>query len=281
MSLSLRSAALAAIIVLGTYEAALRVAAPNVDSGQDQFATNSIRLENYVDHAKSAAGVVVGSSLTAGIPTDAWPKDWQVLSQSGGNSLVGLEVIANTRALPKMVLIEINALDTPVNADDVANAVSWPRRNLRSALWLTRTANRPVNLLVWSRRPLGAAHVEAPAAGFALLLAAQRKSYALPPDARLTENLRRMKEIVDRLKRASVEVVFFEMPVDRELVQTPRAQGMRRAARSLFPQSDYCWLALDGGGNWRTIDGIHLVAQDARRAAQMLAAMPCIGNKSR
>ena len=275
MNLSLRSAALAAIMVLGAYEAALRVTSPHVDTGQDPSATNTIRLENYVDNGESAAGVVVGSSLSARIPADAWPKEWQVLSQSGGSALIGLEVIAQTSPLPKNVLIEINALDIPVDTGEIANAVGWARRGLRKMLWFTRTAYRPGNLLVWSQRPPGGAIFERPAAGFALLLATKRKLYALPPDAGLAENLRRVQEITDRLKRENVEVAFFEMPVERQLVQTPRANAIRRATMSRFPDSTYCWISVDDGGTWRTIDGIHLVAQDARRAARRLATLPC------
>lgn len=150
MNSSLRGAAIVAIVVLGTYEVALRMTAPHVDSGQDQFATNAIRLENYVDDAQSAEGVVLGSSLTARIPSDAWPRNWQVLSQSGGSAMTGLEVIVRTSPLPKRILIEINTLDSQKNADNIANAVDWSRRDIRKVLWLSRTAYRPANLLVWS-----------------------------------------------------------------------------------------------------------------------------------
>ena len=249
MKSSLRGAAVFAIIILGTYEAALRMTAPQVDSGQDQFATNSIRLENYVDNAQSATGVVLGSSLTARVPSDAWPREWQVLSQSGGNALTGLEVIVRTTPLPKRILIEINTLDSQASADDVANAVDWTRRDIRKVLWLSRTAYRPANLLVWSQRPLIGPNFEGAAAGFAMLLAGQRKAYALPPDAWLAGNLRRVKEIVDFLKDKAVKVEFFEMPVDRELMQTPRAQIIRRATMSYFSGCESI-----AGSRWTTVE---------------------------
>lgn len=276
MRLSLLSAALAAIVVLGTYETALRVSAPQVDSGQDQFATNSIRLEDYVDEARSDAGVVVGSSLTASVPSDAWPKDWRVLSQSGSSAVVGLDVIAASRPFPKKVLIEINSFDAQTKPEYVANAVDWPKPILRKLFWFSRTAYQPANLLVWSQRPLIASPLERPAAGFALLLGVQRESFARPPNAWMGENIRRTKEIVDLLRREAVEVAFFEMPVDRTIMQMSRAQAVRRAALRAFPRSSNCWLSVDDGGTWHTVDGAHLLAQDARRAARILAAQPCI-----
>lgn len=277
MNLSLRSVALTSILVLGTYEATLRVTSPHVDVGQDPYTTNTIRLENYVDRGESAAGVVVGSSLTARVPSDAWPMGWQVLSQSGGNALIGLEVIARTSPLPKRVLIEVNTLDTPEGTEEVADSVGWIGRSSRKALLLSRTAYRPANLLVWSQRPAAGLQLEQPAVGFPQLLAVQRKFYDVLPDARLTNNLRRVKEIVDVLKGKSVEVAFFEIPVDRELMQTARARTIRNAARGIFPDSAYCWIEVDEGRTWRTIDGIHLVAQDARIAARELANQSCSG----
>lgn len=266
MGRSLSITLLAALLVIGGYEAFLRIAKPRADVGQDQYATNRIRLENYVDDDAAAPGVVVGSSLTARIPAGAWPRGWQVLSQAGSNALVGLEAIERKAVLPQKILIEINTLDSAYNKDDV-EAVLGISRAGRHILWFTRTANRPANLLVWYMRPRDGSSSERAGAGFSTQLAQWRQNYRGAPASHLFENLQRAKLIVERLRAANVEVVFFEMPVDASLVGLRRARHIRQATAAIFPPSSYCWHIAQDARSWRTIDGIHLLPQDARLAA--------------
>lgn len=265
----------AALLIIVVYEAGLRVARPRVDAGQDQFATNVIRLENYVDRGERAAGVLVGSSLTARVPEDAWPEGWQVLSQAGGDALTGLEVISRTNPLPARVLIEINTIDSDGDEAAVTGATGRLQRWIRRVLWLTRTANRPANLLVWKFRALGGSNGEHASSSFARLLGERQRSYAVGPDDRIAKSLVRIKRIVDQLRRNGVEVGFFEFPVDKSLVQTMRTQSIRTLSHRAFPPSVYCWLTVDDGQTWRTIDGIHLLPIDARRAMKILTNAPC------
>ena len=264
--------AVAAVLIIGSYEAFLRVAKPRSDVGQDQFATNRIRLENYVDRNERAVGVVVGSSLTARVPADAWPKDWQILSQAGGNALVGLEVVEQISARPQKILIEINTLDIAYRRDDVEAALSSVKRATRQILWLTRTASRPANLMVWTFRPRGGSGNEQPGPGFPIQLARQHRSYGREPGSQLKQNLHLTKKMVDRLRHRSVEIVFFEMPVDRSLIGLLRAQRIRDAVAAAFPPRFYCWRIVDDGRFWRTIDGIHLTSKSAREAAAAVAS---------
>jgi hypothetical protein len=267
---------MAALLMVGGYEAFLRIAKPQADIGQDQFATNRIRLENYVDRGAAADAVIVGSSLTARVSADAWPKGWQVLSQAGGNALAGLEVVDRAMPKPRRILIEINTLDTAYKMDDV-NAVLGPvRRNTRRWLWFTRSANRPANLLVWSLRPAGAGSGERAGAGFGAQLGRWQRTYDQAPGVPLSSNLARARAIIDALRDAGVVVAFFEMPVDRSLANRARARQVRQSVAKVFPARTYCWLALDDGRPWHTIDGIHLTPGDGRRAASATGSAPCV-----
>ena len=200
---------MAALLMVGSYEIFLRMANPQADVGQDQFATNRIRLENYVDRGSAADAVVVGSSLTARVPTDAWPKGWQILSQAGGNALVGLEVVGRAIPKPRRILIEINTLDTPYKMDDATNVLDPVRRNARQWLRFTRSANRPANLLVWRLRPAGAGSSEQPGAGFRTQLGQWQRSYNQGPGGQLSSNLVRARAIIDALRDRGVAVTFF------------------------------------------------------------------------
>lgn len=264
-----------ALIVLGAYEAALRIAAPNVNSSPDQYTANAIRLESYVDGGARAPAVIVGSSLSARIPSDAWPQGWRVLSQADGSALTGLSVVAATHPLPARVLIEANFLDSGADPADIENATGAVPHKLRAALWLTRRAFRPMNIIVWALRRLSPSDEAAPA-NFPQILKLQQNGFAKAPDAGARSRLVPVKALVDRLQQEGVRIAFFEMPVDASLGNMPFASGRRALYEMLFPKSTYCWLLI-AGTNWQTIDGIHLLARDGRKAAAAIAAAACEG----
>lgn len=274
MGRSLFITALTALLVICAYEVFLRLANPQVAMGQDQFSTNRIRLENYVDRSHQAAAVVLGSSLTARVPDDAWPTGWQVLSQAGANALVGLEVVEGIGTRPEAVLIEINTLDTAYNKEEARAVFGWASRTARRMLWFTRTANRPANLLTWSMRPRSGSGSERPGMGFSVQLTRHQEYYAKGAERQLMENLRLARLKIESLRRAGVAVVFFEMPVDPSLADLARSRQIRQSVAAVFPPNSYCWRLITAGGA-RTIDGIHLVTQDARAAAAGIASGGC------
>lgn len=264
-----------AISILAGYEAFLRIARPHADTGQDQFATNRIRLENYVGQDKKIETVVVGSSLSARVPADAWPKGWYILSQAGGNALVGMEAIARLPQKPQKVMVEINTLDTSYKLDDVQAAFDPFIAAVRRILWLSRTSSRPSNLLVWRMRPADGRDNEQAGQGFSAQLAAWQASYDREPGQPLSQNLAHAKAIISDLRRAGVAIVFFEIPVDRSLMDRSRARRIRSAVSDTFATGGYCLISADAGNQWQTIDGIHLVRQDARRAAAAISFGSC------
>src|SRR5690349_15530048 len=121
-----KHAAITLIALLAMYEAALRVTAPVVKQGADQFATNTIVLENYFDQSEVPNTVVVGSSLAERLPL-ASNGQWINLSLAGGDPLTGLEIIATSRKLPKRVMVEINVADKGDNPELLRKITNWPR----------------------------------------------------------------------------------------------------------------------------------------------------------
>jgi hypothetical protein len=79
---------------------------------------------------------------------------------------------------------------------------------------------------------------------------------------------------VDKLQQEGVQVAFFEMPVDASLANMPFVSGRRAFFKRIFPMGTYCWLPI-AGANWQTIDGVHLLTGDGRKAAAAVAAAAC------
>ena len=43
----------------------------------------------------------------------------------------------------------------------------------------------------------------------------------------------------------------------------------------LFDKSHFCWIALDRGESWQTVDGAHLVTADAAKVGERMPTAPC------
>ena len=286
MSPLIRNVLLTFIAVLGVYEGALRLTAPRIDLGQDQFTTNIIRLENYVDHPEVGGTVIVGSSLAARIPGESLGSGLENLSQAGGSALTGLEVVAAVPHAPKYVLIEINVLDKGVEPAIAKQVLDWPEPQLRALFWFYRTAYRPINLLVkqvstFVKKETRGPRTQRAPPNFKGLLAQRAHEFSKPPDNFLAPNIARMGDLIRMLQAKGTTVVFFEMPVDRSLVNAPHSRDVRHAVEAAFDRRHFCWLTLDHGEAWQTGDGIHLLRQDAASIGQRLINAPCIQSKPR
>jgi len=269
------------------YEASLRLIAPVVEQGADQFATNTIVLESYFDRPERPDTVVVGSSLAERLQLDS-KRQWTNLSLAGGDALTGLEIVAASRKFPKRVAIEINVADKRHDPELLRKIIKWPRPELRSYYWSYRTAYMPMNLLAdrikKATRKKGYAldptADKIPPQNFSNLLKIERDAYERSPNAEtLAANVSRMKQIVHTLQSKGSTIVFFEMPVDRSLTQMPRSRAIRATMVREFNPENFCWLLLDRGEHWHTADGVHLLPQSAARAAYALAHYDCVGGE--
>ena len=275
----LRTTALTFLAVMALYEGALRLAAPAVDQGEDIGTTNAIRLENYTDRATDPDTVIVGSSLGGRMQVRMIPRDWSNIAISGGSPRTGLAVVAAGPRHPKRVLIEINNLDRGGDPATVHQLLGWPQPLLRRIFWFYRSGYMPINLVFSEvesalnrRRAAHGGDAETPPANFPDLLALQQASYAKPPD---TAHMADVAGLVRQLRAQGIQVGFFEMPVDRSLVNSPRLTALRRSVKAMFAPKEYCWLSIDQGDAWHTGDGEHLLLQDAAIAARRLAAARC------
>lgn len=273
----------AAVLVI--YEGALRLIAPDIEQGQDQFASNTIRLENYVDKPVGGRTVIVGSSLSARLPQSALPSNWANLAVAGGSALTGLEIVASSPGVPRRVLIEINFLDRGFDPEAVNRVVGWPEPMLRQMFWFHRTAYRPMNLFVslvagWVKAHRVAPPIERAPSNFERLLALQQKDFAKAPGSGLVSDIADMRRLIIKLQARGTRVSFFEMPTDRRLVNTRRERTLRTEIRNAFAPSSYCWLPLDHGEQWQTGDGLHLLRQDAVLIVERLVSTSCASPKT-
>jgi hypothetical protein len=262
----------AALIVMG-YAALVQFMPFTVEKGRNQDDTNMIRAQGYL--AKPDAGtVLVGSSLTFRLPPPVLGPDIANLAIAGGSSTTGLTLIARSAEQPKLVLIEINLLARGTDKTWVESLLRFPERQLRNGLRVFRAGYDPVNL---TQRGIQALlHkkdedlVPQPDA-IRELIAGQRRTLSHPVDAAsLSHSLDETASLVSALEARGIRIGFFEMPMDASLMDLPGEKNLRLSVASRFPAGRFCWLKLSVPGGAHTIDGIHLITDEAALVAAQL-----------
>ncbi|MGN6580402.1 MAG: hypothetical protein ACTHJ1_10535 [Bordetella sp.] len=269
----LRDVALAMIVLVALYGTLVQIWSPFIEVGQNQEATNRIRLENYLDSASNPPIVLVGSSLSTRLAASALGPLVENLGISGGSSLTGLDVLAHAHKHPRIVVIEANLLDRPIDVDLIETLFREPISSLRSKIKVLQYRYRPVNLIygLIAARHVESAEADVPPAIFNLLLQDQIKSQSRLLNPAIVKNhIVEMTDLVSRLVARGINPVFLTIPVDPALTQSPQANQFRHIFESAFPKSKYCWIRPTLPGVPRTRDGLHLVQADAAIVASQI-----------
>lgn len=75
----------------------------------------------------------------------------------------------------------------------------------------------------------------------------------------------KLKQSVEQIEKEGSIVVFFEMPIHRELCVLPRVKTLRKRFFSEFPQDKYFYIKQPDCSSYQTTDGIHLTIASGNR----------------
>ncbi len=265
-----------AVLVFG-YAAFIKVANVDWDTSQHQTNGNRIKAEKYVFSDEVAgATVIVGSSLSYRIVLDSMPAGTSNLGFGGLCSYDGLQLINRTGKSPARVLIETDLL---FKAPDVAflDAVFQPGLyDLRRFAPILREENQPSGVLFgWLKGRAKEARSEATIAGDSMavstvLLEANRDSLSIvPSEEKQASAMAMLEQEVRSLEARGVEVIFLEVPIADELMNSPLIGRARKVIEERFP--DHRFIQVAPGSHWRTADGLHLERHSAQRYSGWLA----------
>jgi hypothetical protein len=100
------------------------------------------------------------------------------------------------------------------------------------------------------------------------MMAEHRGNYMeLPTDSTQQRFLSMLERDVLALEDRGIEVVFFEVPIEAELMESPLAVHSRAVIQERFPGRAF----IHSTERWRTTDGLHLTKRDAQRFSAWLA----------
>jgi hypothetical protein len=269
-----RSLLVFALLVVG-YALYIKFGKPELNTVQHQASGNRISAEQYIfapDEPNST--VIVGSSLAFRIAMDSLPPNTINLGFGGLSVYDGLELVRRSGKKPRRVVLETNMIFKDPDRGFL-DAVFQPGLfELRKAMPMLREENQPSGVLVgYLKRSMNAGdgQVAAQADSMAMsenLLNTNRGIFSkAPADSTQQRFMAALSQEVKALEANGTEVVFLEIPISEELMESPLAIRAREVIQTLFP--DHRFVRSDR--TWRTTDGLHLEWHNAQRYSRWLA----------
>jgi hypothetical protein len=278
----LRNIATAAIVALGFYAAVIALWSPDIHSGQDQESDVAIAVERFLYDGPVPDAAIVGSSQAARIPMSALGAGVANLALAGESPLAGLEIIARSGRIPRRLYIEMNNIGHAPGAAFIEAIFAEPLYTLKRFVKALRTTYQPANVVIslLRRAARGRDEVYYPKVAdeplHNTLLAHRQGLLAEAPDAALLErNLAEVKRFAAKFATGATDLVFFEMPIDPALEQSPAVVAVRRAAYAAFPPGAACWNDDKAPPGLTATDGIHLASDTAAGFWAKLAKTAC------
>lgn len=234
---------------------------------QSQWQDNNQITEAYFRKEMHAPVVFVGSSLSRRLKFDDSSCMYN-LALGGDSSLTGLLAILQSDHRPKKVFIEINEPNRNANAALVEASNSFYKK-LAPIFY---TENMPANLfysfLVSSRKKSANEHINETARTEGVAL--QSKDYHRTiPQTRMDEQIDLFANAIQQLEKRGIEVTLYELPISRELRNSPKEQQILSVFSREFPNNKLI-SANEIAVDVLSTDGIHMTADEAKKVSERL-----------
>ena len=262
-------------ILFALFNIAATYTQPDAQYAQSDFQRNMINADKYIYSNINYKAVILGSSLAYRVPTDSLPGFYN-LALSGMSVYDGGAVLLSHKTLPKTVFIEINVIQRPRSESFSPEFESPVYGFFKRIFPALRTENQPVILIKKaiyqikasihpipvskSRNKIAVRNIYLPYKLFKPLLAIQIKDYSTRDTALANKAIVSLKQLVQKIEARGSKVVFFEMPVNPVIQQSPKATLIKKLVAKNFPQHQFIPIP---SFTFKTRDGLHLAQKEA------------------
>jgi len=276
---------LTTFIILVLYQLTLPHLSHRFFSLSGQQRANYMRAQRYLYDAADDVNVIIGSSMSLALNDKLLGPRFFNLALPGNNIFTTLEVIRRAGKHPNVLLIEANSIEASADAEFIGELLTPWLREPRRYFSMFREEGRPANFAVGimnsavsrldkaitSQPRSQGEHGPLSADVFTKVVNVNAQGYRRVIAAdHLHQQADRLAEIADRLTKTGIVCVFYEMPVDKALVNLSVPTANREAVQARFPKDKYHWLTFDRDHNYETVDGIHLTSGEANRVTSAM-----------
>jgi len=255
------------------YNIFLIICNPKITRFQNQWQKNYATAQEFIYEEKTQS-IIVGSSLSARLIKNILPSDCYNLSFSGGSTFTGLELIKRTGYTPKHIFIETNFIfrgkDTKM-LNNLFYPIWWEIKKHIPAL---REKFQPLNVLYSnnkcytkpSRKRKESKNRKTKknldnlksTKSFKLSFTNQKQSFQKKLNYKY--QLKDLKRLITYFETKGTKVIFYEMPIEKSLSDSPKAKNIRNILKTTFKNK---WLPFPKHENYFTTDSIHLHSYSA------------------
>lgn len=211
--------------------------------------------------------IIVGSSLTALLPNNYYKNSKINLSLPGGSANDGLEIIKKTELIPRYLVIETNTLFIDTDQIFINSIFAEPQFTIKKLFPVFQSQYRPINFTLslanfiflgdQSRNNIDKADPSV----LNRTVSAYKLAYAtLPHEPEFTNNLKKLETTVNNLKAKGTVVIFLEMPLHPDLINSAKQTYIRKRLLALFPKDQ--WLTPAEERPYEVTDGLHLLFRE-------------------
>ena len=234
---------------------------PNAGAATNQWQDNIIKSQKYL-YQTEADTCIVGTSLSARLLHDSIPSI-QNLAFGGCGAVDGLRII---------LLIETNLFFHSGSPSLIQSTTEGFKPLVIPCLPSLQEQYSPICLL--SGLMMKVAGINPQGTGSSTVNLAQLREsierekekteeYLLSAEE-LKERSETMLSLLKQLEEKNVKIVFFEMPINKELLQTENNEQVRQNVTKLFPPDKYTYLSTDTT-SYLTTDGMHLGFEEQKK----------------
>ena len=259
---------------------------PKWNFAEHQWQENIVKAQHFIYKDTIVENVIVGSSLSWHLVADSLPSIYN-FSFGGGGILDGLAILKNNNKLPKNIYIEMNVASRGETKKFTENLNSPLLYTLRKQFPQFREGYQPVNILSNAiithsiiKRTLQKIKTIFDFDAFSeeknqklraqdLTLQTTGNTKPTRPEI-LSARFESLKEYVSYFEKKGTKVVFFEMPVDKQLSLLPDAISIRERFYKNFPPDEYGYIAMPDCAQYPTGDGYHLGLESAKKYSAYL-----------
>ncbi|PCJ20658.1 MAG: hypothetical protein COB02_03795 [Candidatus Cloacimonadota bacterium] len=250
-------------VFFSIYNLLLFYKSPTITSYQSQWQQNYSIAQKFI-YNLTKANVIVGSSLAARMRNRFLDKNLYNLSFSGGSVLTGLEIIKQSNTIPKYIFIEINTIFREQDIK-MLNSLYYPIwSKVKRYLPALIEKNQPLNLILSKLKNLyGKSHINhlkeaRNQRNFEMSLKLKKLEFQIENND-LKDKLIKLKLLINYLELKGAIILFFEMPIEKSLVNSIKMKQIRKVLQENFSNKNL----LISYMNYTTSDGLHLLYKDA------------------
>lgn len=252
-------------------------AKPNTTCSQHQFQDNYIKTEKVLYGTHQKEKVIIGSSLSCRLNFNEF-NDIVNLALSGQSILDGSTILNQLDTPPRIVFVEINVVMRPSNIDFQNSFTKTVPYQLKKNFYAFRSDKQPLSLAgaivvipifeqLYEKISIGTKVPKPDSTLFDQLVAQQVAIYSKLPDSNfVTAQFTKLLHNIQQLEQKGSKIVFYEMPVNHQLIGLPLAQLVRTKFKTVFPPSRYPYIELPNDwDSYHTTDAVHLNDEESEK----------------